>query len=104
MDIELKVDPEVLIAKAGELSTEKTAIMGFVDSIKEDMNSLTAVWKSEASDTYQARFKQIYDDIDNILAIATEHINDLNEAAEIYKTAENTAKRTGEGLPTGILG
>lgn len=100
MDIILKVQPDVLIAKAGELSSEKTSIMGLMDQAKSDISSLTGVWKSEASDEFQGRFKQIYDDIDNMLAIVSEYISDLNEAANIYSTAEKAAKNTAEGLPT----
>jgi len=100
MDIILKVQPEVLVAKAGELSTEKTVIMGLMDQTKTEITSLTGTWKSEASDEYQGRFKQIYDDIDNMLAIVSEHISDLNEAANLYTTAEKAAKAAAEGLPT----
>lgn len=100
MDITLKVQPDVLIAKAGELGNEKSAIMSLMDQAKSDITSLTGVWKSEASDEYQGRFKQVYDDIDNMLAIVSEHISDLNEAASVYSTAEKAAKSAAEGLPT----
>ena len=100
MDITLKVQPDVLISKAGELSSEKTTVMGLMDQAKTEITSLTGVWKSEASDEYQGRFKQIYSDIDNMLAIVSEYISDLNEAANIYSTAEKAAKTAAEGLPT----
>ncbi|UNC91122.1 WXG100 family type VII secretion target [Candidatus Contubernalis alkaliaceticus] len=100
MDITLKVQPDVLIAKAGELSTEKTTIMGLMDQTKSNINSLAGVWKSQASDEYQGRFKQIYNDIDNMLAIVSEYISDLNEIASVYSTAEKNAKSEAEGLPT----
>ncbi len=100
MDITLKVQPDVLIAKAGELSTEKTTIMGLMDQTKSHITSLAGVWKSQASDEYQGRFKQIYNDIDNMLAIVSEYISDLNEIAGVYSTAEKNAKSEAEGLPT----
>jgi WXG100 family type VII secretion target len=100
MDIMLKVQPDVLIAKAGEITTEKTTIMGLMDQAKSDVTSLANDWKSEASDEFQNRFKQIYDDIDNMLAIISEYISDLNESANIYITAEKAAKTAAETLPT----
>ena len=100
MDITLTVKPDVLISKAGELSSEKTVIMGLMDQTKSEITSLTGIWKSAASDEYQGRFKQVYDDIDNMLAIVSAHISDLNEAASIYKTAEDTVRGVNEGLPT----
>lgn len=100
MDITLKVQPDVLIAKAGEFSTEKNVISGLMDQAKSDITSLTGVWKSEAADEFQGRFRQIYDDIENMLAVVSETISDLNEAANIYSTAEKAAKNVAEGLPT----
>ena len=100
MNIILKVQPEVLLSKSGELSNEKTSIMGLMDQAKTEINSLTGIWKSEASDEYQNRFKQIYDDIDNMLAIVSEYISDLNESADIYSVAEKAARSAAEGLPT----
>jgi WXG100 family type VII secretion target len=100
MDISLKVQPEVLLAKSGELANEKTTIIGLMDQAKSEITSLTGTWKSEASDEFQGRFKQIYDDIDNMLAIVSEYISDLNEVANIYTTAEKAAKSAAEGLPT----
>jgi len=99
MDMILNVQPEVLTAKAGEILSEKTTITGFMDQAKSDIKSLTGVWKSEASDEFQSRFNQIYDDIDNMLAILAEYIHDINESANIYTTAERAAKTAAEGLP-----
>lgn len=100
MDVTLTVRPEVLTAKSGELSTEKTTVMSLMEQVKTEITSLTGVWKSEASDEFQGRFKQIYDDIDNMLAIMSEHISDLNEAANVYSAAEKAAKELTAGLPT----
>jgi WXG100 family type VII secretion target len=100
MDITLKVQPDVLIAKAGDLSREKTTITGLMNQAKDEITSLRDAWKSPAADEYQGRFNQIYDDIDNMFAIIAEHISDLNEAANIYTTAEKSAKTVAEGLPT----
>ncbi|HQK34912.1 MAG TPA: WXG100 family type VII secretion target [Spirochaetales bacterium] len=100
MDITLKVQPDVLIAKAGELAAEKNTISGLMEQAKSDINSLAGSWRSEASDEYQGRFRQVYDDIENMLAIVTEYISDLNEVANVYSTAERAAKNAAEGLPT----
>lgn len=100
MDITLKVQPDVLLSKGGELTTEKNSIQNMMDQAKTEINSLTGSWKSEAADEFQNRFKQVYDDIDNMLAIVSEYISDLTEVANIYTTAEKAAKSAAEGLPT----
>ncbi|MDR1605191.1 MAG: WXG100 family type VII secretion target [Gracilibacteraceae bacterium] len=98
-DITLRVDPNVLNAKAGEMDGHKNSIIQIMEQAKQEITSLTGTWKSAAADEFQNRFKQIYDDIDNMLAVASEHITDIKEAAQIYITAENAAKTAAEGLP-----
>ena len=100
MDITLRVDPGVLNAKADEMNGQKTTIIQIMDQAKTEVTSLTGTWKSTASDEYQNRFRQIYDDIDNMLAITSEHISDIKEAAQIYTQAESAARSAAEGLPT----
>lgn len=99
MTITLKVEPDVLISKSGELANEKATVMNQMEQAKSEINSLTGVWKSEAADTYQTRFRQVYTDIDNMLATVQEYVTNLNEAAGLYKNAEAQAKNTAEGLP-----
>ena len=99
MDIYLKVEPQVLISKAGELSSEKGNVQSLMEQIKNYVTSLTGSWISEASEVFQRQFRQTYTDIDNVIAIITEYIEDLNESANLYITAENAAKNASEGLP-----
>ena len=98
--ITLNVSPDVLTAKAGELTNEKTTVNDLLEEAKTEINSLTGVWISKAATEFQKRFKQIYGDIDNILAIISEYISNLTEAANIYSTAESAAGSVVEGLPT----
>jgi WXG100 family type VII secretion target len=99
-DITLRVKPEVLSAKADEMDNQKSQIIQLMDQAKQEITSLPGTWKSAAADEFQNRFKQIYDDIDNMLAVAAEHISDIKEAAQIYTAAEQAAKTAAEGLPT----
>jgi len=100
MDMILKVEPQVLTSKAGEMSTERSQINVLMDQAKAEVNSLQSVWRSQAADEYQNRFKMVYDDIESVLTLVQNHINGLNEAAGIYTTAEQSATSTTEGLPT----
>jgi WXG100 family type VII secretion target len=100
MDITLNVKPDVLVAKAGEITGEKGTIQSLMEEAKSNITSLTGSWKSEAAEEFQNRFKQLYDDIDAVLAILAEYISDLTEAADLYRNAETAAKSVAEGLPT----
>jgi len=99
MDIVLNVQPDVLISKAGDITKEKNYILDLMDQAKSEITSLSDIWIGGASDEYRSRFMQVYDDIDNILAIITGYVDDLNEAANIYSRVENTAKAAAEALP-----
>jgi len=100
VDYTFRVDTNVLTAKADEMNGEKSTIIQIMDQAKTEIASLTGTWKSAASDEFQNRFRQIYDDIDNMLAITSEHISDIKEAAQIYARAESAATTAAEGLPT----
>ena len=99
LDISLRVDPQVLCNKADDMAKQRTAIINIIEQAKSDILSLPGTWKSSASDEFQNRFRQIYDDIDNMLAIISEHIHDIKEAAQIYSQAESAARAAAEGLP-----
>lgn len=99
MEIVLKVQAETLLSKSSEILIEKNNIMSTMDQIKSDMTSLAASWKSPASDEYQSRFRQTYDDMDNVIAILSEYVMDLNTAAEKYKQVENTLVANAQSLP-----
>jgi WXG100 family type VII secretion target len=99
-NITLRVRPDVLNTKSVEMNGHRTRITQIMEQAKQDINSLGGDWKSAAASEYQGRFRQIYDDIDNILAVAAEHISDLKDAAQIYTQAEQTARIAAEGLPT----
>ena len=104
MDITLRVDPAALSAKVDEMIGNKTTIIQIMDQAKTEITSLAGTWQSTAADEFQNRFKQIYNDIDNMLAIVSEHISDIKEVAQIYTRAESAARSAAEGLPTdGVL-
>jgi WXG100 family type VII secretion target len=99
MNIILKVQPEALSSKSNEITVEKNNILSTLEQVKSEMNGLVGAWKSPASDEFQLRFKQLYDDMENVIAIINEYVSDLNEAAGIYTTAESSVKAATEGLP-----
>lgn len=99
-DMILKVQPNVLIAKAAEMATQKNTISSIMDQCKTEINSLQAAWKSEASNEFQVKFKGVYDDIDNMTMIIDSYIKTVNDLANIYEQAEKKATAASEGLPT----
>ena len=99
-NIVLKVQPQVLMAKAAEISNEKDLIIRLLDQAKTEIGALSDLWISEASMEYQKRFRLLCNDVEHILVFITGYISDLNEVAGIYSGAERVANTKAEGLPT----
>lgn len=97
----IKVSPQVLVAKAGELNSEKLQISGIMDEIKAKMASLPGTWQSGSSDEYQARFRQVHTDIEGMLAVVAEYVRGLNEVAAIFEKGETHNVNTAQALSTG---
>jgi uncharacterized protein YukE len=104
MDYTLKVQPDVFVAKGTELNAVKTEVAGIMEQAKNDITSLNSVWIAEAADEYQSRFRQIYNDIDNMLGIVTGYIGNFEELGALFVQMQEKAKNDIIGLPTdGVL-
>jgi len=99
-NITLTVRPEMLLATANEMNKEKTLVSALMEEAKAKIVSLTGVWQSSASDEFQLRFRQVYSDIDAMLATISEYVHGLTETAGLYSNAEQAATITSQELPT----
>jgi len=97
----LRVRPQVLMAKANELTSERNSLSSMMEDVKGKLASLTGTWQSVASDEFQARFRQVHNDIEGMLAVVAEYAKDLNDAAVVYERAEQTVKSTVQTTSTG---
>ena len=100
--IVLNVTPETLIAKAGEMETQRTTLQALLEEAKSDINSLVAreIWVSDASTTYQNKFNTSYEELTELLKVVQEYAADLNQAAEFYTQGQKAAESAADGLPT----
>lgn len=98
-DMILKVKPDVLSAKASEMTVQKNTIVSIMEQCKNEINSLQTSWKSDASNEYQIKFRNVYGDIDNLIKLVDSYIKTINELANIYESAERKATSASEGLP-----
>jgi WXG100 family type VII secretion target len=99
-DIKLTVDPAVMNAKAGDIEARKAAVQQLLAESEQTVKSLEADWESESSRTFQSKFAQIRDDVENVFKIITEYVNDLREMANIYAQAEGATQEAAGSLPT----
>ena len=99
-NITLTVRPEMILATANEMDTEKVLVSAIMEEAKAKIASLTGVWQSSASDEFQLRFRQVYSDIDGMLATISQYVRGLTETADLYSHAEQAATITSQELPT----
>lgn len=85
----LKVTTEDLRSTAGEFGNKGNTIKAQTDEMMQMVKGLNSAWQGEASGAYLAKFQGLQTDIDKINRMIQEHVQDLNEMAQQYDTAEN---------------
>ncbi|MCR4691227.1 MAG: WXG100 family type VII secretion target [Lachnospiraceae bacterium] len=103
MAITLKVKPEVMKSKAGEISTS-------IKSIEKELNEITRVvlgtkkyWEGDASNQHQKNYTVIKEDIPKILKLLEEHPTDLLKMAGLYEEAEKQNQLLSKQLPIDVI-
>lgn len=99
----LKVTPEKLTQAANEFANSgkninmvTSEMMGIVDSLKQ-------IWQGSAASEYSERFSVLREDIEKINRIIDEHVNDLNQMAIEYQSAEDQSVEESSKLLNDIV-
>jgi WXG100 family type VII secretion target len=104
MNAELKVDPQVVLSKSGDMKTIRSSLSNVMQSIEDKIHSLTNVWESDASTAYQSQFSKIHKDIEAMLKIVDEYTSDLDEIANNYIQTEQQITQEVTALPGDVFG
>ncbi len=103
MDGIIKVAPEQLRTTAGEFNSQGQQVSTITGEMMNLVTGLTAVWEGEAAQTYITKFRGLEDDIQKMCRMITEHVNDLNDMAERYSTAEIQANDLANNLSSDVI-
>lgn len=103
MDGILKVTPEKLIETSSEFSSVGSKIRNLTEEMARAVNGLKGVWQGEAAQMYSGRFSALQSDMDKMHRMIQEHVNDLQEMARQYQTAEAANVEEGNALAVNIL-
>jgi WXG100 family type VII secretion target len=99
-DMKLKVAPETLTALAAEAKRIAKNIENVNDEIKSAWSDLNDHWDGESSDLFSKHWVHLDNygrEMAKKIFFQAEALEDL---AKIYNTAEQSAKKSNEGLPT----
>ena len=95
--------PDRLIQASQEFSTQGNTIQGLTSEMVNRVASLTSAWEGEASTAYINKFKSFETDIQVLNRMIQEHVNDLQQMAELYISAENANVEDASSLASGII-
>lgn len=99
----IRVTPEKLISTSQEFSTHGSTIASITTEMLNIVASLSSVWEGEAGTTYMTKFKGLETDIQTMNRMIQEHVNDLQQMANIYNTAEQSNTDDAASLIAGII-
>lgn len=103
MQGQILVTPEELMGTATEFQTQGKKIQDLTSQMMNTVTGLSASWEGEASNAYIQKFKGLEDDIQKMISMINEHVNDLQEMADIYSTAEQSNIDDISGLTSDVI-
>ena len=86
--VSFRVQPDVLDAKAQEVSNEIDKMEKLFQNIQTTVNATKHYWVGEAGDVHRRAFQSQKDDIENILKRLKEHPVDLRMIAGTFRETE----------------
>lgn len=101
MDGILKVEPQKLISTSQEFSSQGSKIANLTSEMVNIMNALQ--WESEASAEYKAKANNLEGDISKLNTMIQEHVNDLQEMAQIYSSTDQSVQSEAASLQSSVI-
>ena len=99
----IKVSPEKLTATAGEFSSEGSNMTNLVSEMINIVSSMNSTWEGDASVAYITKFNSLESDLQVLNRMIQEHVSDLKEMANLYRTAEQSNADDASSLASGII-
>lgn len=100
----IRVTPETLRQKAGELDTNATDVRNLTAQMTERAMELTGrIWSGEAQSSYVTRFRTLQDTIEQYTPLLQKHASNLRIIAGQYEATETEAGEISNSLPGNIF-
>lgn len=99
----LKVTPEILQAKSGEISSLINQNQRVFDAILTKINSTANYWQGEASENFRKNYMSKKSDIEIMFKRLSEHVTDLNSIAAEYTGVEKMNVEIADSLPFDVI-
>lgn len=99
----LKVTPEQLINTSNEFSSIGSTVCNLTSSMMEKMTNLAGIFESEEATQYIAKARGLEDDIERMNGMIREHVNDLNDMAQKYISANTSNASLIDSLSSDVI-
>ena len=99
----LKVTPEKLMQTSGEFATIGNQMKNLTGEMLSQVQGLSGIWQGEAAAAYGGRFDMLSTDMEKLYRMVQEHVEDLQEMAGQYQSAEESNAGLGSGLKSSIV-
>lgn len=99
----LKVTPENLLQTSGEFSGIGSQMKNLTGEMMSAVKGLSSVWQGEAAAAYGSKFDSLAADMEKLYRMVQEHVQDLQEMAKQYESAETGNMEQGNSLNSNII-
>ena len=99
----INVTPEKLISTAEEFNSTNSQVQNLTQQMISTVDSLRSSWEGEAATAYNNKFHQLEDDMARMHSMINEHVNDLKNMANQYKTAEKANEDISNSLAGDVI-
>lgn len=103
LGVEIKVEPDVLDAKAQEVSSAVSQMEQLFNSIQATVDRTQYYWIGEAGNVHRNAFREQKDDIEVILKRLKEHPVDLRKIANTYRTTERDQTNISSQMSSNLI-
>ena len=101
--VSLKVTPEVLTSKSSDVANRVSKMKTYFDDLQSLVQKTSGYWEGEAGDKHRQMYKELEDEIEEILLRLGEHPVDLVTIAQKYSDVELKIQEEIQSLPGDIL-
>lgn len=99
----IKVSPEKLTATAQEFSQQGSNMSSLVSEMINIVSGMNSSWEGDASVAYITKFNSLESDLQVLNRMIQEHVTDLEEMANLYRTAEQSNADDAASLSSGVI-
>lgn len=99
----IKVSPEKLLSTSSEFASRGGRISSLTSQMLNLVSSLSSSWEGEAATAYITKFRSLESDIQVLNRMIQEHVNDLEQMANAYLSAEQSNADDAASLASGII-